>query len=223
MLNILKVIFLTLCLSSHHLIANETAFDKFIIKQYQFNKAYTEQINTLKESIAQLNYQLEQQEKDYQALKNSTFRTQTVKKDQPIKNSIVIGNRAYRHARNLMRSEQYEKAIKALTQYIKDYPDSENVSDAKFWLANSYAANSEFDHAARKYLLFTIQHPEHHKIPNALYRLAIAQHEIKQSDKAKIILKSIVRRFPQHKITASAKKSLELLEQSVKVKEKPKG
>lgn len=215
-----KTLFLIgITLASTGITNEDNAINNFITKQYQVNIEQIKEIESLKESITQLTYQLQQIKANYKSLSdgiafNLKNNQAIVQKKLKSSQSVIISNKAYRQARNLMRSEQYDRAIKALSQYLKDYPKSENYAEAKFWLANSYAANGQFGHAARKYLLFSIQHKNHSKIPDALYRLAIAQNELGQADKAKLILDSVARRFPQHKIIELVNKSLAVLKRS---------
>lgn len=198
--------------------ADAKAFNKFIIKQYQQNKLVNSHIEKLSESIAQLTYKLRQRQKDNQTQGQSELIIAAQKSAQKsaVKQAktIAIGNKAYRDARNLLLSGQYKPAIKALSEYITLYPNSQKIADARFWLAKSYAATGQYDYAARKYLLFSVQHRSHYKIPNALYQLGISQYELGKKDKAILIFKSVLNRFPSHRIIALVKKSLSILEAS---------
>lgn len=202
--------------------ADSQTFDKFIIKQYQQNKLTNRQIEELKESIAQLTYKLRQRQKNNQIQSQNEIiiaTQESAKKSNKAKvtkaKTVVIANKAYRDARSLLLSGQYEQAIKAFSEYTALYPNSQKIADARFWLAKAYAATEQYDYAARKYLLFSIQHRTHYKIPNALYQLGITQNELGKKDKAILIFKSILSRFPNHQIIALVKKSLSHLEINV--------
>lgn len=189
------------------------ALDNFILSQQEKNEKYSEEIFELKEKISQLEQKLYNQDVAQKLFKKGVFEQFIDKKAQKPKKTItkvnyVASNRSYRNARDLVLDGQYEKATTAFITYINDYPDGGNIAEARFWLANSYAAQNNFNEASKGYMMFTIQHKTHYKVPNALYRLAVSQYELGYKDKANRLIKSIIRRFPNHRIIPEVKKSL---------------
>lgn len=182
-----------------------------ILKQYQKNKEYDEKINNLTEQLVLINNKLDTQKAQYSELKkiiSNNTNTKNISKNNDINNIVVVANKSYRNARNLLLAEQYDNAIAALKKYTEEYPQAANIADAKFWLASAYMANKNYAKASHQYLLFQIHYQSHYKVPRALYKLAIAQYELGLPDKAEILFKSIVRRFPNNKIASLAKQSL---------------
>lgn len=211
-----SIYFFILVVLATNLYANETAIERFIIKQYEKNKQYTQQIKALEESTVQLKRQLERQNRAYHQLQETLLSTHQATKTSKItpQKTVALNNTDYRHARNLAFSGEYKKAITALLAYIEKYPNAQNIADAKFWLASSYVADGHFSDGAEKYLRFVNEHPQHYKIPDALYRLGIVQHELGSTKEAVALFESIIRRFPQHSIIPQVKESLRRLEKA---------
>lgn len=187
------------------------ALNRFKIEQGQLNQSYQQQINALKETVANLQHQLSQSHQNNEPFKNVVLSSAKVPIDK--KNQKKI-NQDYRDARSLILSGQYKLAIEALSNYIKLNPKADNTADSYFWLANSYIANNQFDDGSKKYLLFITKYPKHHKIPKALYHLGLAQFELGHPEKSILLFKSILRRFPQHRVISKVKESLRRLESS---------
>ncbi len=215
-----QIITTILLFISFNVYPNDNKQDLFIIEQYQKNQHYSKSIDELKEQLLLLDKKLIEQDKKFQELNKFVadgIKNSTVKKTLNNKeDNITIGNKEYRNARNLVLSEQYEQAILEFEKYISKYPNADNIADALFWQASSHMANKEYAKASHKYLLFQINYKNHYKVPNALYKLAIAQYELGLADKSEIIFKSIIRRFPNHRIAKLAKQSLAELSKNKK-------
>ncbi len=219
--NLLRVsIIVILLFISFNIYSKNNPQDLFIIEQYQKNQKYSKSIDELQEQSVLLNNKLTVQDERIKQLNKlviDSVKSNAIKKiTNNTNNKITISNKEYRNARNLVLSEQYKKAILEFEKYIKKYPNADNIADALFWQASSYMANKEYAKASHKYLLFQINHKNHYKVPNALYKLAIAQYELGLADKSEIIFKSIIRRFPNHTITKFAKQSLKELTKNKK-------
>jgi tetratricopeptide (TPR) repeat protein len=77
----------------------------------------------------------------------------------------------YTSAKNLYLSERYDKAIPALQSYIRNYPYSANVYEAKYLLADSYARSGN-KLGALQYYYQVIQDNKHNKVNVAANRAA---------------------------------------------------
>ena len=222
--------------------------EKFILNQYQKNKEYDKKVTELANQVDLLRNQLLEREKHYRQLeqllkedrsvKNKLFLQHTKKTSQEIHQDIAL--RAYRGARRLLISERYQDALKAFNAYIKDYPNSQHVFDAKYWLARTYMANDKYDKTLEILSSLQKEKPSYDKLPSVLFDLAdlyLAQSEkniysvknkkvtkknlqtktealvhikekLNAKNKAIAILKSITKHFPNHKVSAQAKKKL---------------
>ncbi len=222
--------------------------EKFILNQYQKNKEYNKKIEALTNQVDLLKNRLLEQEKSYQQLeqllienrsiKNKLFLQPIEETSQEIRQDLAV--HAYRTARSLLISGRYQGALKAFNTYIKDYPNDQNIFDAKYWLARTYMANNEYNKALEELSSLQKENPNYNKLPNALFGLAnlyLAQSKknaksvkskkvtkkdlqvktvtlvhtkakLNAKNKAVTILESVIEHFPDHKITAQAKKKL---------------
>jgi tetratricopeptide (TPR) repeat protein len=71
------------------------------------------------------------------------------KKNNPENGSVE--NLEYETAKNLYLNEKYDKAIVALQKYIKNYPNSNNVFDARYYLGDSYYISNDKLNALKYY------------------------------------------------------------------------
>ncbi len=71
------------------------------------------------------------------------------KKNNPENGSVE--NLEYETAKNLYLNEKYDKSIAAFIKYIKNYPNSTNVFDSKYYLADSYYISNDKPNALKYY------------------------------------------------------------------------
>jgi len=71
------------------------------------------------------------------------------KKVNPANGSVE--NLEYESAKNLYLNEKYDKAIVALQKYIKNYPNSSNSFEAKYYIADSYYNSNDKPNALKFY------------------------------------------------------------------------
>ncbi|WP_188765105.1 tetratricopeptide repeat protein [Emticicia aquatilis] len=71
------------------------------------------------------------------------------KKVNPANGSVE--NLEYESAKNLYLNEKYDKAIAALQKYIRNYPNSSNSFEAKYYIADSYYISNDKTNALKYY------------------------------------------------------------------------
>jgi TolA-binding protein len=71
------------------------------------------------------------------------------KKENPENGSVE--NLEYESAKNLYLNEKYDKAVIAFQKYIKNYPNSSNSFEAKYYIADSYYISNDKPNALRFY------------------------------------------------------------------------
>ena len=71
------------------------------------------------------------------------------KKNNPENGSVE--NLEYETAKNLYLNEKYDKAVVALLKYIKNYPRSSNVFEARYYLGDSYYISNDKPNALKYY------------------------------------------------------------------------
>ncbi|WP_394996662.1 tetratricopeptide repeat protein [Emticicia sp.] len=71
------------------------------------------------------------------------------KKNNPQNGSVE--NLEYETAKNLYLNEKYDKAVVSLLKYIKNYPNSTNVFEARYYLGDSYYISNDKSNALKYY------------------------------------------------------------------------
>ncbi len=118
----------------------------------------------------------------------------------------------YTNARSLLVTDQYNQAIDLFLNYLDVYPDNNYVPDATYWLGRAYAAKGDRHNAKKIFVSFQHDYALHHKFSNSLYELAIIEHELKEDKKATQLLKSMIKKFPDHRSINQAKELLKTIQ-----------
>jgi len=92
---------------------------------------------------------------------------------------------AYDDAFILMRRGEYEKAIEAFNEFIRQCPKHESVENAYYWIGESYYALEKFHEAISQFDLLINQYKSSPNIGLALYKMARSQQELGKNAKAK--------------------------------------
>ena len=178
------------------------------------------------ETLRHLNATVEQRQKDlYQDLdgrlrkieeKSSTNNTNTPNKGtEAILTPEVKApsdQEVYDQANTLLDSLKYKEAFQAFTDFIKQFPNSALLPDAKYGLANTQFNLKNYKASIGTYQKLLDQHPEFAKNPEALLDLANAQIQLALIPEAKKSLKDLIKKYPQSDLIKNAQKRLKVLE-----------
>ena len=178
------------------------------------------------ETLRHLNATVEQRQKDlYQDLdgrlrkieeKSSTNNTNTPNKGtEAILTPEVKApsdQEVYDQANTLLDSLKYKEAFQAFTDFIKQFPNSALLPDAKYGLANTQFNLKNYKASIGTYQKLLDQHPEFAKNPEALLGLANAQIQLALIPEAKKSLKDLIKKYPQSDLIKNAQKRLKVLE-----------
>ena len=80
---------------------------------------------------------------------------------------------AYRAAYALVRGQQFNEAVGAFNQFLRDYPAGKFAPNAHYWLGELYLVIQPPDpeSARQSFQLLIDQYPDNAKVPDALYKL----------------------------------------------------
>ena len=84
---------------------------------------------------------------------------------------------AYRAAYALVRDQQFDQAVQAFRQFLRDYPDGKYAPNAHYWLGELYLVVQppDLEAARQSFTLLLNQYPDNSKAPDALYKLGKVQ------------------------------------------------
>ena len=92
--------------------------------------------------------------------------------------------------------------------FIQQYPDSPLLSNAFYWLGESYYATSNYQVALEAFQHLVSQFPQSEKVPDALLKVGYSQLELKQVDAGKATLKNVSAKYPGSRAAGLAQERL---------------
>lgn len=111
---------------------------------------------------------------------------------------------AYEAYKNGKTVEAREKFIALL----KDYPNNEYADNSRFWIAESFYKDGNYEDAILAYEEVLKKNPKSDKVPGALLKQGLAFYELKDEKTGKIILEKLIQTYPDSEQAATAKKKI---------------
>ena len=115
---------------------------------------------------------------------------------------------AYEIAFNLFKIGNYQAAIAAFQNFIKNSSASPLAPSAQYWVGNSYYSLRDYKAAIANQQKLISQYPGSQKIPDAMLNIASCQFELGEKDAARKTLEDLVVKYPVSQAADAAKKRL---------------
>ena len=178
------------------------------------------------ETLRHLNATVEQRQKDlYQDLDGRIRRIEekSAGSNAPPSNKVAeipatpevkapSDQEVYDQASALLDGMKNKEAFQAFTDFIKQFPNSALLPDAKYALANAQFNLKNYKATIGTYQKLLDQHPDFAKNPEALLGLANAQIQLALIPEAKKSLKDLIKKYPKSDVIQNALKRLKVLE-----------
>ena len=116
--------------------------------------------------------------------------------------------RAYDAAQNLRRIGNYQGAIVAFQNFIKQYPKSPLASSAQYWIGDSYYNMRDFRLAIANQRAVLKSYPDSAKVPDALLNIASSQAELGETAAARKTMEEIVAKHPSSDAAEKARRRI---------------
>ncbi len=197
-----------------------------MLNQIELMKQDVSKLRGDMETLRHLNATVEQRQKDlYQdldgrlrkieeksvgnnsALPNKVAETPTIPEVKAPSDQEVFDQ-----ANQLLDGMKYKEAFQAFTDFIKQFPSSALLPDAKYGLANAQFSLKNYKASLGTYQKLLDQHPDFAKNPEALLGLANAQIQLALIPEAKKSLKDLIKKYPKSDVIQNAQKRLKVLE-----------
>ncbi|MGH8744291.1 MAG: tol-pal system protein YbgF [Burkholderiales bacterium] len=114
----------------------------------------------------------------------------------------------YEAAYNLFKNGNYQGAISAFQNFLKNYPLSNLASSAQYWTGNSYFALRDFKNAITSQQKLLSTYPDSQKAPDAMLNIASSQLESGDSAAARKTLDALIAKYPVSDAAEKAKHRL---------------
>ncbi len=102
----------------------------------------------------------------------------------------------YQDAFRLLRKSQYETALRAFREFLKDYPDNQLSDNAQYWVGEANYILGKYDLAIIEYQSLLFTYPDSQKAPDALLKIAYSYIELGNVTEARKVLKKIIAQYP---------------------------
>lgn len=117
-------------------------------------------------------------------------------------------NKAFETAYTFYKAENYQNAVLAFRDFLKNFPQSVHESNVLYWMGNSYFLLKDFKNCLNSYETLVGKFPDHPRVAEAMLNIAECQLELKNKTAAKKTLKQLISQFPGSDASDKAKKRL---------------
>jgi tol-pal system protein YbgF len=101
----------------------------------------------------------------------------------------------YKAALNDYTKGNYDLAINGFKTYMQLFPKTSLVSNAQYWLGESYYSQGKYPEAIREFEAVTKDHPGSNKVPSAMLKQGYAYLELRETSRGTAVLRELMKRF----------------------------
>jgi tol-pal system protein YbgF len=101
-------------------------------------------------------------------------------------------------------SGRYQAAVRGFTTFLKRFPNNSYASNAQFWLGDCYFNQQQYPQAIQEFERVLNDYPSAPKSPDALLKIATAQVQLGDPDKARQAVDTLSQRYPKSPATQKA-------------------
>ena len=104
---------------------------------------------------------------------------------------------AYRSAYSLVRGQQFDQAVDAFNQFLRNYPDGKYAPNAHYWLGELYLVidPADLESSRQSFTLLLDRYPDNPKAPDAMYKLGKVQFLKGNREKSREYLDRVIREY----------------------------
>jgi len=182
------------------------------------NMNMSQQIDTLRQEVQQLNGRIQVQQHEIKALEDQQRaqklqpKTENINKTSSANPSSNDAS-AYRSAFNLLRKKQYDDALSAFQDYISQHPKGRFISNAYYWMGELYLKRQDTKMGTESFEQILSKYPSSNKVPDAKFKLAIIHMNQGKKVQARRELQAIKRQFPNSTVAQLASIQLQRMKQ----------
>jgi tol-pal system protein YbgF len=121
-------------------------------------------------------------------------------------------DKLYRFAKKSFDQENFETARDAFEKFLEMYPDSDKADNARFWIGEVYFNEEWYEKAILEYQKVIDNYPQGNKVAAAYLKQGIAFQELGETGNAKLVLKELVRKFPESNEANIARQTINRLD-----------
>ena len=104
---------------------------------------------------------------------------------------------------------QQSGAITGFKAHLQKYPQGQYADNAAYWLGEASYVKRDYKSAAEAFNRVATQHPQSPRAPDAMFKLALTQQELKQDAEARTTLEQVISRYPNSNAARLAQQRLQ--------------
>ncbi len=119
---------------------------------------------------------------------------------------------AYQSAVDLVLvNKEYQQAIAAFEAFVVDYPKSEYVANAQYWLGQLLYKQKKRDEARSAFLIVIDDYPKSNKRADSLFKIGLIDEYLGNLTSAKVFYQKAVAEYPNSSAAELSKERLKVL------------
>ena len=142
-------------------------------------------------------------------LENTSTETDTTAAPAAVEN----GEAAYQSALQTLRSGNYDQAVRELSAFPEQYPNSTYLPNAYYWQGEAKYVLREFADAAALFQIVIDQFPSSTKVADAMLKRGFSEDEMGDTQRAIATLNNVVEQYPDTSAARLAKVRLDRIKQ----------
>ena len=115
----------------------------------------------------------------------------------------------YNAAKQAYDRGDMETARQGFESFLEKYPDSEIADNALFWIGEIYFSEGWYQKAILEYQNVIDKYPKGNKVPGAYLKQGISFQQLGEEANARLILKELIRKFPDSNEAKIARAKIE--------------
>lgn len=139
---------------------------------------------------------------------------QSVADSVPSSPLIQNESTSYKHAFDLIQAKDYTNAIKALENYLAQYPNGQYTPNVYYWLGEVSLVVKNFEQASVNFHKVLDYYPLHAKAPDSLLKLGYVSYERGNLKEASQFFQDVQNRFPETSAARLAGSKLQQMRQA---------
>ncbi|QBR83587.1 tol-pal system protein YbgF [Legionella israelensis] len=119
---------------------------------------------------------------------------------------------SYLAAYDLVKQKRFDEAIKAMENFVRQYPQGGYAANAQYWLGELYLVKNDYSQAIAHFDTVINQYPSSSKSAASLLKMGYALAASGKTDEAKQRLHEVVKNYPDTSTARLARSKLEMLD-----------
>lgn len=91
---------------------------------------------------------------------------------------------------------RYEVAIEGFEEFIKQFPESANADNARYWVGECYYSMGDLPRAETEFGRVLSEYPDGNKVPSAAYKLGMVRVAQGRTEDARAQFRQVVEKYP---------------------------